>query len=121
MSMMNVHFVIKQGDNQPELIETLSELEASYPDLTGCEVRLIIRLAGDSPKVIVKTAVVEDAALYEVRYAFSSEETASTGIYLYEWEVEYPDGKKITVPQDGFRVMHVVPDLDRVVIQSPLY
>lgn len=105
-------FTIGRNDRLPTIASTLRDEDGTPLDLTGCTVKFIMRppRTTGTPKVTA-TATVVDAATGHVSYTWAALDTDTAGAYWAEWEVAFPGGKKITVPNGTKISVDVVADL----------
>jgi hypothetical protein len=99
-------FHIKQGDRLPVIDELLRNDDGTIIVLTGATVRFHLVTRQGNVKVN-QPAVIVDPLTGHVRYAWAAIDTDSAGTWLREWEITFPDGKVLTVPNDreGYRVI----------------
>jgi hypothetical protein len=88
---------LKRGDRYPPLKQALRYDDDTSIDLSGTTVRFILRRVG-ATAVLGGAAIVTDAPNGVVRYNWQVNDTALAGNYIAEWEIAYPDGKLLTVP-----------------------
>lgn len=101
-------FEIKVGDRLPAFAVTLQANGAALPLTGAVAVRFRFRLE-DAPvsATVDRAAVIVTPASGAVRYDWAIGDTATPGVYVSEWEVEWSEGKKQTFPSTGgasFRV-----------------
>jgi len=112
---MAVDFYIKQDDLLPELQAILKDATLSVIDLTfATGVRFIMtdKVTGDK-KVDAVATIVDDAGGI-VKYSWETGDTDTFGSYKGEFEVQYPGGKTLTVPNYTYINIKVVADLGGV-------
>lgn len=56
-------------------------------------------------------ATIIDAAAGKVAFSFSETQTSVEGIYLFEWEITFLNGRKLTVPDDSYHTLTIIKDL----------
>lgn len=97
-------YFIKVGDTAGYIEEQLLQADGEPVDLDGCQVRF--HLTGPSGE-IDGPAVVADPADGVVRYFWSDGAPDSPGLHLREWEVTFPGGTVLSVPnyQPGYPVL----------------
>lgn len=98
---------IKRGDDSRTLVDQLT-LGGTEIDLTGATVYLIWRQGGT---VTRKAATITNASEGRVSYALLTADVATAGKVELEWEIEYGDGKLLTVPSEGYLELNIVADL----------
>jgi hypothetical protein len=113
--MMADHY-LKVGDRQ-RIIQTLVDASGVPLDLTGASVKLTIRAATLSRRLV---AGPEALALNlqagasnpgMVGYDPAATDTALAGDYLMEWVLTYADGKPRTVPNSQYATLRIDPSL----------
>lgn len=110
--MANEQITRKQNDTGPPISDTL-KTDGSADDLSGATVKFTLWKSDGTGIVDKNTAntSVEDAANGKVKYTLQSSDLESSGLYYYEWEVEYSNGEIRTYPntEEGVRLV-VVPE-----------
>lgn len=101
---------IKRDDTQPDIEATLQYDDGSAIDLSGATVKFIMASQSGTVKVNT-TATVVDAVAGKVKYQWQTGDTDTAGTYYAEFEVTFPGGKKLTVPNQNHLVVVVVDDL----------
>ena len=86
-------FNIKQGDTRPALLAQLYE-DSSEVDLTGATVKFHMGTSIDAP------ATIREAATGKVKYQWAAGDTDTGGLFDFEFEVTFPDGRIETFPND---------------------
>ncbi len=112
---MAADFTIKQHDQLPELVVTLTDSIDSVVDVTGATVRFIMNVKGGDT-VIDESAVIVDAVAGVVKYIWQDEDTATPGNYSGEFEVKFSDGREETFPNSTHIKIKIFPDLGGVAI-----
>lgn len=82
-----------QYDTGPSLFGTLT-VAGQAVDLTGCTVKLQMRLETESRVRVEGDAVVVDADTGSVRYDWAEGDLAMVGDYAVRWLITYPDQTK---------------------------
>lgn len=104
-------FYIKQGDTLKP-IEAVLQDEIGPINLSSCTVRMIIRRVGATRvSALVRTCTLTDAANGRVTMNWQAGDTAKSGSFRAEFEITYPDTKKMTVPNNGWVSIVILPDL----------
>lgn len=105
-------FFIKRGDRLPALQTTLLNNGAPI-DLEGLTVRFKMRRAfGGSLRVDAAAQIVNPPGNDGmVRYDWAAGDTDIPGWYESEWEIQFDDGKTLSVPNDRFDVIAVLSDV----------
>lgn len=104
-------YSIKQGDTWPPLEAALKKQDGQPIDLTEA-VGVKIWMKTGVTLVETDPCTIEDAASGRVSYIFSAEDTATLGEYQLEFDIDWGDGKKQSVPNTGFNTLEVTPALD---------
>jgi hypothetical protein len=99
---------IKQNDTTRSVTDTLLLGEAPI-NLTGATVVLVLKRKGG--EVIRKSATITDAPSGKVSCALGANETSQPEQFQAEWEVTLNGGGIITVPDDSYHIIQVLPDL----------
>jgi hypothetical protein len=107
----NYDFTIKRGDTLPSIRASLLDGSREPIDLTAASVRFIMRPAAGGSPTINQAATVTDAVGGGVLYAWGSDDTATPGEYLAEWEIAFGTAK-LTVPNGGYLRVLIVGDLN---------
>jgi len=107
-------FIIKRNDTLPALEAVLSDAEGPV-NLTGCSVFFTMRptrcASGASGGTKFKrAAIIVTPLLGKVRYEWIAINTAESGNYIGEFEVQYPGGGVWTFPTSGYVPISVSPD-----------
>jgi hypothetical protein len=104
---VDTDFVMKVGATQPTLDATLAGGPLHTRDLTGATVTLRLRSMGTVvPQVL--PAVVVNAALMMVRYAWPTPQALAPGVYEGEWYVSWSDGVIAIYPDNGYFLLKIV-------------
>ncbi len=102
-------FTIKQGD-------TLPILEAQLIDCTGNPINLDLcgvyfHMARYSRSIINRPVTIVDMDSGKVKVEWQPGDTSTVGTYQCEFEVNMPDGKIITVPNNGYFLIEIIKEL----------
>lgn len=100
---------VKRNDTAQVWADTLT-LNESPINLLGCTVNLIISHGQRS--VVTRPATIVNAAAGTVSYQPVSSDVSTTETLRLEWEITYPDGSKLTVPNDSYITVSVIADLN---------
>jgi hypothetical protein len=103
-------FVIKQNDTLPFLIAKLLDYNGNPVNLELCGVHFHMQ-DGFRQKKINKPATIVDVENGIVKVEWQEGDTDTPGTYKCEFEVNMPDGKVITVPNDGYFLISIVPEI----------
>jgi len=102
--------VIKQNDLLEE-IEDVLKVDGTVQDLTSwTSPKLHIREVRTGT-VTTFTAAVSDAAAGKIKYTWTGTDTATSGLYHYEWEVTSPAGSVATWPNEGYGTLYISDDI----------
>lgn len=103
-------FLIKQNDRLPDLIAQLFDFSGNPINLELCSVKLRMT---DSNGVMKENEniVIDDIALGKVRGKWREGDTAVAGTLRCEFKINMPDGKTISIPNDGYFLISVIPEL----------
>jgi hypothetical protein len=99
-------FYIKRGDRGPSLQATLVDHSGNAINLTSASA-VKFKMA----QIVDAAAVVVSASAGTVRYDWALDDTRVAGTYNAEFEIEWSDGRKQTVPNDGYLTVEVGRDL----------
>lgn len=108
---------VKQGDTARTITGTLTFNSAAI-NLTGATVYLIFRRVQDytgrhvSDDAVERTATVVSAAAGTVSYQLVADDTADSGLYHLEWEINFSGGTILRVPDKGYHRLVVQPNLE---------
>lgn len=103
-------FWIKQNDTAPVLDAILKDSDDVVVDVTGASIRFIMSAIDGTIKVN-DTGTVIDGAAGHVRYEWVAADTDTTGTYIAEWEVTYPNSTIETFPSSGYFEIRIMDDL----------
>ncbi len=103
-------FVIKQNDTLPNLEAQLFDGEGNPLNLDLCGVHFHMSSFGGKIK-INRPASITDLEQGRVKVEWQEGETSNAGTYKCEFEINMPDGKIITVPNDGYFLISIVREL----------
>ncbi len=103
-------FVIKQNDTLPNLESSLKDGSGNPVNLDLCGVKFhMSNYKGDVK--IVRPATIVNVATGEVKVEWIDGDTETVGVYKCEFEVNMPDGKTLSVPNDGYFLISIVPEI----------
>lgn len=91
-------------------IEDVLKIDGAAIDLTGSSVSIVLRNK-TTGSTIKRAASIVDAASGQVEYQFASGDTATAGAYELEWEIVFPDTKPLTIPDNSYHLLNILPDL----------
>lgn len=112
---MATDFTIKQHDQLPELVVTLTDALSDTVSLAGIlGVRFIMTDKVTSVKLIDRAATIVDAPNGIVKYTWQSGDTDTASVYNGEFEVEFSDGRCETFPNAKYIGIKVFADLGGV-------
>jgi hypothetical protein len=108
-------FEIKRGDSHPALVAVLSDADGPI-DLTTAVAVLLLFKTPTGTTTFSRACAVTGAASGEVTYDWSLADAATgptslVNTFNIEWEIEWGDGAKTTVPNKGYKTVEITPDL----------
>jgi hypothetical protein len=103
-------FVIKQNDTLPSLEAQLIDYAGAPIDLDLCGVHFHMQGYNGLVKINRPTTIV-NVETGDVKVEWQTGDTDTVGTFKCEFEVNMPDGKIITVPNDGYFLISVVKEL----------
>lgn len=111
--MPDVTFEIKQNDTSPALEGVLRDGFGKPINITGATVLLHTRLRpGGAVKVNGGVmGAVGSAGRGRARYNFTGSDTDTRGIYEWEVQITFSNGKIRTIPPKGYFLMEVTDDI----------
>lgn len=109
-------FEIKAGDTSPSIEYTLQDSNNNAIDITGHNEVEFHMVELESRETVVNddtngNVVVSDAENGRVKYEWTAEDTAESGLYLAEWEVTYADNTVETFPNNDHIVVWIFDEL----------
>lgn len=103
-------FIIKQNDTLPNLEAQLVDHEGNPINLDLCGVHF--HMANFKGEVeIDRAATIVDVGSGKVMVDWQNGDTSKIGIYKAEFEVNMPDGKTISIPNDGYFLISIISEL----------
>ncbi len=100
---------IKQHDLARKLTDTLT-IDGEPIDLNGAVVSIVFQNEeGGDP--VVREATITDATGGQVEYQFVDDDTTDAGTWFFEWEIVFGDAAPLTVPDNGYYKLIIMPDL----------
>ena len=111
--MPDVTFEIKQNDTSPALEGILRDGFKRPINITGATVVLNTRLRpGGAVKVNGGTmGAVGDAVKGRAKYSWTASDTNTAGIYEWEIQITFSNGKIRTIPPKGHFLLEVTDDI----------
>lgn len=103
-------FVIKQNDTLPSLEVQLLDYANNPMNLELCGVAFHMSDLRELEK-INRPAEISDLANGNVIVNWLNGDTSKAGFYKCEFEINMPDGKILTFPNDGHFLINIVRDL----------
>ena len=101
---------LTRGDTARQFKDTLKNSDGSVIDLTDCKVYFLLK-EKETRAVVRQEADILDEAAGTVEYWPEAEDVAVAGKYWQEWEIEYQDGKILSVPTKPKNTVNIVEDL----------
>ena len=108
---MSSKFFLKTGDRAPSLTAQAKDATGTpVPFGAGATAKfsMKLRVGGTTLKVNGATATVVDQSLGTLQYDWASADVDAAGTYDGEFEVTKTDGRKLTVPNDGYITIVIV-------------
>lgn len=100
---------VKRNDTSRAWTDTL-KLNNAAINLTNCTVKLNIR--HEDGTTAERSATIVSAAAGTVTYTPVAADVTNAEILKLEWEITYSGGATLTVPNDGYIYVKVIPDLN---------
>lgn len=111
MTVVQADFYIKRGDRLPTLARQLKWQDETPIDLTGCTVTWKMVDKKTRAVKVNAAATIVSAAEGRVEYDWQVVDTNAAGHFEGEWQITYPDARRLTVPNMNFVTVHVVDSL----------
>lgn len=112
---MAVDFSIKRNDLAPSLRGTATDGNGSPINLSDIINTVFLMTLADpsitTPTINRAAATIEDAVNGTIRYDWVQGDTATAGIYKGEFELTKSSGQPETIPNDGYLMIEIKPDL----------
>ena len=109
---MALLLTMKKNDLEPKFRVTLQNADGTAIDLSlATSVRFIMKQSSGGTKLVSAPAAFLDRANGVVEYTWASGDTDTVGPFQAEFEVIWPTGRPMTVPNGEYLVVNVVPDL----------
>ena len=107
-------FKIKRNDTRPYLAAQILQSNGSAVDLTNTSSVYFNLSTNDNTftPVFSGLAVITGSATGEVQYQWSDGDTNRSGLYLGEFQVNFLDTTKLTVPADHSFGVNIFEDYD---------
>lgn len=107
-------FVIKKNDTRPYLQAQFFQPDGVTPLVLSAatNVYIIVSVNPSGAPVFRKACLITSAASGIVEYRWVAGDTATSGSYKYEFEINWNDGTKQTIPADTYFDLSIVDDLD---------
>jgi len=103
-------FFIKQNDTLPLLKAQLLDFNNEPVDLTLCAVYFHMNTR-NGVSVINRQIEITDYEEGRVVVTWEDGDTSVSGVYNCEFQVILPDGNILTVPNTGYFIVSIVPEL----------
>lgn len=94
--------IVKQGDTKNAIYASLMK-EGNPINLEGCKVYISI-----SNGINKQECIIADAEKGEVYFPLEHRVTGKSGIYNYDFYVEYPDGRIEGFPNDRYLKLRIM-------------
>jgi hypothetical protein len=104
-------FHIKQNDTSPAMLATLKDGNGTVIELSGSSVRFHMRPIGQTTNTVDSAATIHDVDLGQVSYAWSSTDTANSGMFEAEFQVTNTDGTIETFPNAGHIIVEITSEI----------
>lgn len=116
MPLTNKDFILKRNDTLPNLNISLSDsgcLGRNEPfDLTGATgVTFTMINSHGEYKIAKKDAQIISSSGGTIQYNWDAEDTNEAGTFKAEFQLNYNDGGRLTVPQKGFLTIIINNDI----------
>lgn len=112
---MAVDFSIKRNDLAPSLRGTATDGNGAPINLSDITDAVFLMTLADptatGPTINRQAATIEDAIAGTLRYDWQQGDTATAGIYKGEFELTKSSGQPETIPNDGYLMIEIKPDL----------
>jgi hypothetical protein len=101
---------MKAGDTWP-LLDGQLTANGVVTNLTGATVRFVMSTKAGNLVFDHAASIVGDPTLGRVEYVWQSSDTLNAGNYYAEFHITFGDGKKTTLPNDGYMEVEILPAL----------
>jgi hypothetical protein len=101
----------KKNDRLPAISYRLEVPLGSALDLTDAEIRFIMTSDATGAVKVDALATSDAPTSGVVEYAWAPGDLDTPGSYRAEWRVLMPTGQLITLPDDGYLIITVMPSL----------
>lgn len=101
----------KQGDTLPVVDEYLKDANGDAVNLSNISSVQFFMSTPSGSLVVSGACTVIDAVAGRVQYAWGASDLATTGSFRAEFQVNFADGTKLTVPTNDYRKVKVVAQL----------
>jgi hypothetical protein len=103
-----------RNDTKPYLDATLTDASGDAIDLTDTTVTftMVNSETITSQKVLAQECTILNSGLGQVRYEWESEDTNTAGTYLGQFQIEYADESKLTIPTTDSLAIIILEDYD---------
>lgn len=102
-------FTIKQNDTLPNLDTILLDYNGTPINLELCSVRFHMVDRNLQVKINREVEIIDING--EIRVNWIEGDTSGSGIFYGEFEVNMPNGKIITIPNDGYITINIIKEL----------
>jgi hypothetical protein len=107
---VKMEYTLKQNDTLPAIEAQLINADGTPINLDLCGVRFHAQ-SFDRKKLIVKQAEIIDAENGKVRVKWKEGDTDTAGNYRAEFEIVFTDSTILTVPNDGYFLVKIIPEI----------
>lgn len=116
MPSNKLHFALKRNDTLPSLLLNIFDRgclgQTREFDMTGATgVTFTMVDSSGNYKVAKKDGIIVSSTGNTVQYDWASEDTDESGLFKGEFQINYADGGRLTVPQVGFITIEIFKDI----------
>ena len=116
MPLTKSDFTIKRNDTLPALRLNIYDRgclgQTEHFDLTGATgVTFTMMDSTGNYKVAKKDAVIVSSSGGTIQYNWAAEDTDEGGLFKAEFQLQYANGGRLTVPQQGFITIEIPKDI----------
>lgn len=116
MPLSKRDFIIKRNDTLPSLRVNIYDRgclgQTQHFDMTGATgVTFTMVDTSNNYKVAKKDGVIVSSSGGTIQYNWAPEDTTEDGIFRGEFQINYANGGRLTVPQQGFLSIEIYKDI----------